>query len=76
MLKLLPVEGKPGLARDPNINFVHNINSATEIEMVRSRKKLLKASKQDTEQLKRDISDMQSEMKDIKSLLNQILEQL
>lgn len=67
-MKLIPVEGNPGLARDKESGAILNINTK-ETEAARQRKLLRKQKEEEFEQLKKDVED-------IKSMLSQIAERL
>jgi len=62
----MQVKGHPGLARDKNSGIIMNINS-TEVREARKRKKLWKEQQEELSSLKDDV-------KEIKLLLNKILE--
>lgn len=67
-MKLIPVEGIQGLARDKESGAILNINNR-EVEAARQRKLLRKQKDEEFEQLKKDVED-------IKSMLSQIVERL
>lgn len=62
----IPVEGHPGLYRDPSSNAIINTNKA---EARNSRLARQKAKQRDE-----DIDNLKSDMAEIKSLLKQLLE--
>lgn len=69
------VEGHPDLARDPNSHAILNINK-TEIEAARERKKLREKLKQEEENMKAKVDALESDVRDIKNLLSQLVEKL
>ena len=73
MGKYAKVEGNPSLVRDKISGAILNINS-NEIRQARKRKKLWQEEKEKTERLSVEVSDLKNDMKEIKSLLNKILE--
>jgi hypothetical protein len=71
-MKLIKVEGHPGLARDPNTGAILNINS-TEI----SRIKELRTNQRDLKKAeKEEINQLKSDVEQIKMMLSQIIEKL
>lgn len=66
MAKYVSVEGNPSLVRDKVSGAILNINS-TEAQRARARKKAWVAEKEKVEELRQDVNE-------IKSLLKQILE--
>jgi hypothetical protein len=66
MAKYVSVEGNPSLVRDKVSGAILNINS-NEAQRARARKKSWVAEKEEVDQLKKDVHE-------IKSLLKQILE--
>lgn len=66
MAKYVSVEGNPSLVRDKVSGAILNINS-TEAQRARARKKAWVAEKEKVEELRKDVNE-------IKSLLKQILE--
>lgn len=66
MAKYVSVEGNPSLVRDKVSGAVLNINS-TEAQRARDRKKAWVAEREKVEELRQDVNE-------IKSLLKQILE--
>jgi hypothetical protein len=71
-MKLIKVEGHPGLARDQNTGAILNINS-TEI----SRIKELRANQRDLKKAeKEEINQLKSDVEQIKMMLSQIIEKL
>lgn len=66
MAKYVSVEGNPSLVRDKVSGAILNINS-TEAQRARARKKAWVAEKEKVEELRKDVDE-------IKSLLKQILE--
>lgn len=69
------VEGYPDLARDPDSRAILNINK-TEIQAARERKRLRQLQKQEEENLKAKVDSLESDVKDIKNLLSQLIEKL
>lgn len=72
-MKLIPVEGKPDLARDPVTGAIVNINS-NEINIARERKKKRKLQQQESQQLRNDVESLKQDMSDIKMLLAKLVE--
>jgi hypothetical protein len=71
-MKLIKVEGHPGLARDQNTGAILNINS-TEI----SRIKELRTNQRDLKKAeKEEINQLKSDVEQIKMMLSQIIEKL
>lgn len=75
MSELVKVEGHGDLARDPKSGAVLNINR-TEIQNARELKRARKLKKQEEENLKATVEDLQNEMSDIKQLLSQLVEKM
>lgn len=71
--KLYRVEGHSQLVKDPKSGTLHNINTA-ELKNARKRKKVKVKQKEKQERLEQEVSDLRSEMAEIKSLLKQIAE--
>lgn len=67
-MKLIPVEGKPDLARDPRTGAIVNINK-NEMQAARERKRKRKSQQAEFEQLRTDVDE-------IKQLLNKLVEKL
>jgi hypothetical protein len=63
---LIPVEGHPGLFRDPSTNAVINTNKRSAQQAREARENIIK-QKQEFEDMKRDVQE-------IKELLQQLLE--
>lgn len=72
-MSLVKVIGKSGLVRDTNTNVIHNINT-DEVNLARARKRNNIKTKEDLENLKIEVNHVRSELSDIKSLINQLLE--
>jgi adenylate kinase len=72
-MSLVKVIGKSGLVRDTNTNVIHNINT-DEVNLARARKRNSIKTKEDLENLKIEVNHVRSELSDIKSLINQLLE--
>ena len=72
---MIPVDGKPGLARDPNSGAILNINS-DEIKAARARKRARKQEELKQKQLVEDVESLKQDMSDIKNLLLTIKEKL
>jgi translation initiation factor 1 (eIF-1/SUI1) len=72
---MIPVEGRPGLARDPKSGAILNINS-TEIQAARARKIAMKKEKKRQRQVYEDVETLKTDMADIKELLLTIKEKL
>lgn len=75
MTRLIKVENSPGLVRDPTSGAILNINT-TEIATAREVKARRLEQKQKQAELVNDVNMLKSEMNDIKSLLQQIVEKL
>ena len=65
-MKLIPVDGHPGLARNKATGAIVNINSS-EMAQARKRKKISRDRQLELTQLKTDVAEM-------KNILNKILE--
>ena len=74
-MKLIPVEGRPGLARDKNTGAIVNINSI-EVKTARVRKQSRKQQQDEFQQLRNDVDHLKSDMSDIKMLLTKLAEKL
>jgi hypothetical protein len=72
---MIPVEGKPGLARDPRSGAILNINS-TEIRAAKARKIAMAQEEERKKQLIDDVEMLKEDMSDIKELLLTIKEKL
>ncbi len=72
---MIQVEGKPGLARDPNSGAILNINS-DEIKTARAQKRTRKLEEERKKQLIEDVDALKQDMSDIKNLLLTIKEKL
>jgi hypothetical protein len=72
---LIPVEGHPDLARDPETGAVLNINS-DKIRQSRERKRLMRLKKKEEEQLKAKVEGLESDISDMKNMLSQLIEKL
>ena len=72
---MIRVEGKPGLARDPNSGAILNINSA-EIRAAKARKIAMAQEEERKKQLMDDVEMLKEDMSDIKELLLTIKEKL
>ena len=72
---MIRVEGKPGLARDPNSGAILNINSA-EIRAAKARKIAMAQEEERKKQLIDDVEALKEDMLDIKELLLTIKEKL
>ena len=72
---MIPVEGKPGLARDPRSGAILNINS-TEIQAAKARKIAMAQEEERKKQLIDDVEMLKEDMSDIKELLLTIKEKL
>lgn len=73
MMKLIPVDGNPSLARDIKTGAIVNINS-NEIQQARERKKAMKQKDNDFEQVKQDVAGLKDDVGEIKQLLRQLIE--
>jgi len=72
---MIPVEGKPGLARDPRSGAILNINT-TEIRAAKARKIAMAQEEERKKQLIDDVEMLKEDMSDIKELLLTIKEKL
>ena len=72
---MIPVEGKPGWARDPKSGAVLNINSS-EIAAARARKIMMQKEEEKKKQMAEDVETLKQDMSDIKALLQTITEKL
>ena len=72
---MIRVEGKPGLARDPNSGAILNINSA-EIRAAKARKIAMAQEEERKKQLIDDVEMLKEDMSDIKELLLTLKEKL
>tara|TARA_B100000035_G_scaffold7983_1_gene6885 strand:+ start:891 stop:1109 length:219 start_codon:yes stop_codon:yes gene_type:complete len=72
---MIPVEGKPGLARDPRSGAILNINT-TEIRAAKARKIAMAQEEERKKQLIADVEMLKEDMSDIKELLLTIKEKL
>ena len=72
---MIPVEGRPGLARDPRSGAILNINS-TEIRAAKARKIAMAQEEERKKQLIADVEMLKEDMSDIKELLLTIKEKL
>ncbi len=71
--KLRKVEGVDDFYRDEQSGVIININSE-EIRASRKRRQMIKHKQKEQENLKDTVKDLQGEMKEIKSLLTQLVE--
>ena len=72
---MIPVEGRPGLARDPRSGAILNINSA-EIRAAKARKIAMAQEEERKKQLIEDVETLKEDMSNIKELLLTIKEKL
>ena len=72
---MIPVEGRPGLARDPRSGAILNINKA-EIRAAKARKIAMAQEEERKKQLFADVEELKEDMSDIKELLLTIKEKL
>jgi len=72
---MIPVEGRPGLARDPRSGAILNINT-TEIRAAKARKIAMAQEEERKKQLIDDVEMLKEDMSDIKELLLTIKEKL
>tara|TARA_B100000035_G_scaffold297070_1_gene289526 strand:- start:1099 stop:1344 length:246 start_codon:yes stop_codon:yes gene_type:complete len=68
MDELIPVDGKEGWYRDPSSNAIVNGNMS-EYDKYMATYNARRQAKVDKEALQKEVSDLKSEMSDIKSLL-------
>tara|TARA_R100001126_G_C4752919_1_gene113924 strand:+ start:223 stop:438 length:216 start_codon:yes stop_codon:yes gene_type:complete len=66
MRRLLRIEGHPELARDPNSGMIVNINKSNSKRQIAIREQKLKERK--------EIDDMKSDISDIKTMLQTLIE--
>lgn len=64
--KYIPVEGRPGLFRDPTTNAIINTNV--------SQAKTARLAREKIKQRETDIENLKSDVAEIKALLKQLLE--
>jgi len=71
-MDLIKVEGQPGLARDKNTGAILNINSTeiSRIKELRANQRVLKKAE------KEEITQLKSDVEQIKMMLSQIIEKL
>ena len=72
---MIPVRGRPGLARDPRSGAILNINKA-EIRAAKARKIAMAQEEERKKQLIEDVETLKEDMSDIKELLLTIKEKL
>jgi hypothetical protein len=72
---MIPVEGRPGLVRDPRSGAILNINT-TEIRAAKARKIAMAQEEERKKQLFADVDELKEDMSDIKELLLTIKEKL
>lgn len=72
-MKLVPVEGYDGLARDIRTGAILNINSG-EVDKARERKAKQRQQQRDLEAMQQDIDQMKYDLKVIKDLLLKVTE--
>ena len=72
---MIPVEGRPGLVRDPRSGAILNINR-TEIRAAKARKIAMAQEEEGKKQLIEDVETLKEDMSDIKELLLTIKEKL
>ena len=72
---MIPVEGRPGLVRDPRSGAILNINT-TEIRAAKARKIAMAQEEERKKQLMDDVEMLKEDMSDIKELLLTIKEKL
>lgn len=73
--QLTAVKDEPDFARDPESGAIININR-TEIQNAREAKKHRKRKAQEERNLKEKVNSLENDMRDIKSLLSQLVEKL
>ena len=73
--KMIPVEGHPDLARDPETGAIININS-TKIKQALEQKKLKQKKRLEQEELKAKVEGLESDISDMKNMLSQLIEKL
>lgn len=74
-LKLTAVKDEPDFARDEESGAIININRS-EIQYAREAKRLRQLKKREERNLKDKVDRLESDMRDIKSLLSQLVEKL
>lgn len=72
-MKLVPVEGYDGLARDTRTGAILNINSG-EVDKARERKAKQRQQQRDLEAMQQDVDQMKYDLKVIKDLLLKVTE--
>lgn len=71
---LIPVEGHANLARDSKTGAIINIDN-TEMSLARERKKLRQKKKDEFEDLKDQVQQINNDLSDIKQLLEGLVKQ-
>ena len=75
MKSLVRVDNRPDLRRDPKSGAILNINKS-EIEKARAAKAARLAKQERDAQLRDDVDNLKDDVKDIKSMLAQLIEKL
>jgi hypothetical protein len=75
MKKLIPVDSRPDLRRDPRSGAILNINKS-EIQNARAAKAARLAKQEQDAQLRNDVDNLKDDVKDIKGMLAQLIEKL
>ena len=73
--RFLKVIDKPGLRRDVQTGAIINTQAADHDKYIQQRKVLMQ-QKERTDQLENKVSDIESDVRDIKLMLKQVLERL
>ena len=71
----IEIEGHSGYVKDTNTGAILNINK-TEIQNARMRKTKRKQEEIEIQNMKHSVENLQSEVSEIKTLLNKIIEKL
>ncbi len=72
---MIPVEGHPDLARDPETGAIININSK-KIKDAVEQKRIRRKKLQEQKDLKAKVEGLESDISDMKNMLSQLIEKL
>lgn len=73
--KLIAVKDEPSFARDPESGAIININR-NEINLAREQKKRRQMKRKSSADIESKVNSLENDMRDIKSLLSQLVEKL
>lgn len=73
--KLVAVKDEPSFARDPESGAIININR-NEINLAREQKKRRQMKRKSSADIESKVNSLENDMRDIKSLLSQLVEKL